>query len=176
MRELAVTSSDLATLQETLRDVTSELASEMTSVHTLNAQLASASVDLADREEDLLLAATRINELERSNVELERRCQVMAKGVGGSSATSTYGHRLSGAAHEEAQRGAEEVSGALRRRAEAAEREVYVLQGTVEGLRKMLVEAWEEEGGDVEAMRGRLEELERSRGVWERETTLERHR
>jgi hypothetical protein len=189
LRELAVKSADLATAQETVRDLSRELYVEISNVHTLNAQLAAAASELSDRDESMTLAHARIAELEERNGELEKKCDLIARGMAqGSGALGGY-HRHSsadgslhgssapggwGSSHHEGAQG--EVEEALRRRADAAEKEAYVLEGTVVGLRRMLAQTWEGEGEEVEALRARLRAHEENVGVWERQVAAERQR
>lgn len=162
---------------------------EISNVHTLNAQLAAAASELSDREESMTLAHARITELEERNRELEKRCDLIARGMAhGNGAHGGY-HRHSfadgsmhgspalgggGASHHEGAQG--EVEEALRRRADAAEKEVYVLEGTVAGLRRMLAQTWEGEGEELEALRARLRAHEVNADVWERQILAERQR
>jgi cupin superfamily acireductone dioxygenase involved in methionine salvage len=130
-------------------------------------QLATAQEDLDAKEMALNQANQRITDLEKDNLEMKHRLELVIEGNGLKAMSSED--------EDKARRTYEATIDALRQRAQFAERDVAVLGGLVSAMKQMLISQWQEQGSHS-PLHEKTQVLLQNQSVWESETVAARER
>ncbi len=176
-------------MTEALRNVRGELAREVNLVHKLNAQvhwypdilmyskfdvfsflkqLASIQEELVEKEALLVQSNQRVADLEKQSMETKKQLDLIMEG--------NYLKPLDTTEESQATKVSEATVEALRQRAALAERDVAVLNGIVEAMKRMLAIQWDQKDQGVTSLKDKVELLERNQSVWEAETKAAKDR
>jgi hypothetical protein len=131
-------------------------------------QLASAQEDLDANESALAKANQRVADLEQENAQMKLRLELIIEG-----------NELKPRSSEDESKSRlvnEATIGALRQRAQLAERDVAVLSGLVSAMKQMLANQWDQQNGDTSPLQEKAQALEKNQAAWEAETMAAKER
>ncbi len=120
------------------------------------------------KESSLVKASQRVAELEKENSEMKLRLELIIEGneLKPRSSEDESKERLVN----------ETTIGALRQRAQLAERDVAVLSGLVSAMKQMLANQWDQQSGDASPLQEKARTLEKNQAAWEAETLAAKER
>jgi hypothetical protein len=119
-------------------------------------------------ESALVKASQRVADLEKENSEMKLRLELIIEG-----------NELKPRSSEDESKARlvnEQTIGALRERAQLAERDVAVLSGLVSAMKQMLANQWDQQSGDASPLQEKARALEKNQAAWEAETLAAKER